>query len=248
MDDLLLAIEQAPDIAYRGVQWKLWHDQSVRHGQSQVDVDQLLLEQHYLAKIPAVIRLWQNSPGLVLSRYDTRHPGFEEIRDYFSTINIPFFIRSSGGTVVPHGPGVLNVSLVFSSGKKQITLGESYFILCSLVGDVLASLGINCDVSKVEGAFCDGRYNLTIQGRKVGGTAQRLKIDSNGRHSFLSHMCVLLDVDIPAMVRCIDDFYGRCGVSYTLNEKSMTSLRSECLLLQNSDEILAQLLNGFHAL
>jgi lipoate-protein ligase A len=118
MDEVIKSINEAPNVFYQGIQWKLWHDKKQREGQLQIDIDNFLLEQYCFNNIPPVIRLWQTNPCLVLSKFDTRYSQFKTTKAVFAENNIPLYIRSTGGTVVPQGPGVLNISLIFSSGEK----------------------------------------------------------------------------------------------------------------------------------
>lgn len=248
MDEILQSVEQAPEVSYEGVQWKFWHDQALRSGQAQIDVDQSLLDLHHQGHIPAVIRLWRNQPSLVLSRRDARHASFEAVKEHFIQKNIPLYVRTSGGTVVPHGPGVLNISLIFTDNHKKMTLEHSYLLLCDLVRRALAGMGIMAEIRDVPGAFCDGRYNLSIKGKKVGGTAQRIKKHREGHKNFLSHMCLLLDGDPVEICQTIAEFYHHSGMVAPLKSESITTL-SRVRGPQRTDEaVLSRLLHSFEEL
>ncbi|MBL4802381.1 MAG: hypothetical protein JKY45_10850 [Emcibacter sp.] len=244
--EIIQEIQKAPDVFYKGMTWKLWNDQILRAGQLQIDIDHFLLELHHAGHIPPVMRLWQNHACLVVSRSDARLPEYGAAELFFKDKNIPLYIRTSGGTVVPHGPGVLNISLIFSRVDENITLERSYIILCDLVAEAMVGMGLLSDIRDVAGSFCDGRFNLTIEGRKVGGTAQRIKIHHNGRKSFLSHMCLLLDLDLREVVQDISDFYSLCGVSSNIQADSITTLAKERREVAVEGSTLSLFLKSFH--
>ena len=122
MHNILEAVSSAQNILYHGRDWKCWHDEEMRDGQIQIDVDHFLLTQHFEEKIPSTIRIWQNHPSLVLSKRDVANYNDEDTFQYFRKKGTPLFHRSSGGTVVPHGPNVLNISLIFSENDCSISL------------------------------------------------------------------------------------------------------------------------------
>ncbi len=83
-------------------------------------------------------------------------------------------VRSSGGGLVPQGPGVWNLSLLWPApSAAPIDTTGVYTALCGQIAAALARLGIEgLKPQAVEGSWCDGRFNLAAGGAKLAGTAQ----------------------------------------------------------------------------
>lgn len=237
MHKVLEAVRNAPEVFYHGKRWQYWYDNELREGQTQIDIDQFLLEQHFEENISATIRIWQNHPCLVLSKRDLRHCHNSDALQHFDEKGVPLFARSSGGTVVPHGPNVLNISLVFSEKEHKISLTNSYLILCGFVRDVLNGIGLNAKTGNVAGAFCDGEYNLVINDRKIGGTAQRIKKRRNGEKVFLAHMSLLIGGDVNKIIQLISNYYDVTEQSMEFDVDAITTVCRELNNNQSNENI-----------
>lgn len=245
MDDLIKAVNKAPEIKYANMTWKVWHDKLIRQGQMQIDIDHKLLELHYSGKIPACIRLWQNELCLVLSKRDTKVEDFDNISNKFKDESLPIFTRTSGGTVVPHGPGILNISLIFSVGRNKKSLDWSYNMLCNFVIGVLGKMGLSAGTSSVTNSFCDGKYNLVVDGQKIGGTAQRIKRDQTGKKYFLSHMSLLVDVDINTVSENISQFYRLANNPTPIAANTITTMQEGLLILTGKKSTVSDIVDKF---
>ncbi|MGL6480688.1 lipoyl protein ligase domain-containing protein, partial [Aeromonas caviae] len=56
--------------------------------------------------------LWQGPQCLIVTRKDTRLPRYQAACEQLAAEGWPVFVRDSGGTAVPHGAGILNLSLM----------------------------------------------------------------------------------------------------------------------------------------
>jgi len=56
--------------------------------------------------------LWQAPQCLIVTRKDTRLPRYQDACAQLAAEGWPVFVRDSGGTAVPHGAGILNLSLM----------------------------------------------------------------------------------------------------------------------------------------
>ena len=79
--------------------------------------------------------------------------------------------------------------------------------------EAIRILGLDPGLGEVDGAFCDGRYNVTLEQRKLVGTAQRWRRrPSDGRHICLAHAAVLLENQRQSMVEVVNSFYAGCNL------------------------------------
>ncbi|MEH6471119.1 MAG: hypothetical protein V7752_07705 [Halopseudomonas sp.] len=180
-------------------------------------------------------RIWRCRRAMVVPASISRNPGFERASRVLEEKGWPVIIRKTGGDLVPQSPGLLNVSLVFRQRRSKGSIDASYQALCRPLIAAFKSLGIDAYCASVPGAFCDGDYNLVVDGQKLAGTAQRWRRiassgDGNGDSAVLVHAVILCRDELPELWGISNDFYRHCGieryVEYT-KHVSVSELLSE---------------------
>jgi lipoate-protein ligase A len=170
----------------------------------------------------ASAHLWQGEPGLLVPRSCTALPAWPAVSPAHRAL-----VRSSGGGVVPLGPGLLNLSLVWRmdgaaagapSGTEVI-----YRALCGLLLGALAPLGIRAVPQAVDGSFCDGRFNLAAGGRKLAGTAQAWRRIA-GVQVVLAHAVIVVDADPVALTGAVNAFERDLGSGRRYRDEALTSV------------------------
>lgn len=140
---------------------------------------------------PSVI-LWQaEEAALVVPRSWARRSGIENLSTEATRSGWPLLLRSSGGGAVPQGSGTLNLAMVLPA-VPGFTIEEGYRAICGTISEALTRFEVPSDVGAVEGAFCDGAWNVTVGGRKLAGTAQR-RSRARGQNAALIHAAILLE-------------------------------------------------------
>ncbi|KAA0910725.1 lipoate--protein ligase family protein [Pusillimonas sp. ANT_WB101] len=164
--------------------------------------------------------IWTAKQGLVVPRTYRRHTGFEALCAEYALSGWPVTVRMSGGGIVPQGPGIINVSLAYCiDGNPMDNSEAAYQLLCNVLGDAIARMGVQAHAAAVEGSFCDGRYNLAIgQGehrKKVAGTAQLWRRyptpGYKNRQAVLVHALVLACVDTEQVTHRANEFEQALG-------------------------------------
>ena len=139
--------------------------------------------------------LWQGVQGLVVPRSYERRPHWTEACAAAAARGWPVQVRASGGGLVPQGPGVWNLSLAWPApGAVPTGTDAIYRDLCAALAAALARLGIAASPQTVAGSFCDGRYNLAVDGRKLVGTAQAWR-RVGGVPMVLAHAVIVVSAD-----------------------------------------------------
>ncbi|MFC7050885.1 lipoate--protein ligase family protein [Emcibacter nanhaiensis] len=190
----------------------------------------LLTEVHETAGQP-VIRLWTNSPSIVVPTRDSRLPEFEQARTTMQQHGYEVAVRSSGGTAVLHNAQVLNASVIFRTPKAdKVSMELGYQKLLDLFDLLVPELAGRAYFASIPGAYCDGDYNLVIDGQKIAGTAQRIK--SAGAHidhrTILAHMSLLVTVDALQMEKVINLYYGALKSEVRVREGVSSSIDQFC--------------------
>ena len=158
--------------------------------------------------------LWTAGQSLVAPRSIGRLPGFERAAKESAERGWPVALRSSGGGIVPQGPGILNLSLVHVlQGGDARDLASTYRVLTAPISRAASHLGA-VSVGPVAGSFCDGNYNVVLDGRKLAGTAQRwtLRRDGSGDSAVLAHAIILCSAELEDACRAINRLCALSGV------------------------------------
>lgn len=122
-----------------------------------------------------MLHFWQTPPLVILGMMDTKLGHFDEAVPMFEDYNHDVIIRNSGGLGVISDPGVLNVSLIYPSNKKRISIDEAYELMLHFIRDTFYPHFTNKEILafEVSNSYCFGEYDLSIDGRKIAGIAQR---------------------------------------------------------------------------
>jgi lipoate-protein ligase A len=196
-----------------------------------VAYDAALLEAVRAGREPPTARVWGNARCLVVARSDARLPRFAAAREELAAAGWPVVVRESGGSAVPHGPGILSLSLAFRPAHgAPCTLESIYGELCRALELALERLGVRAERSGgVPDAFCDGRYDLAVGGRKIAGTAQRWRAGPGGpspeRGAVLAHALLLVDADRVEATEAVNRFYRAAGGARRARAEASITLR-----------------------
>lgn len=158
--------------------------------------------------------IWATEQCLIAPQRVSRKPGFAVAVATLAARGWPVFLRNTGGDVTPQGPGIMNISIAFALPEGQPPTIERVFeVLCAPIFAALDDLGHQGRFGAVAESFCDGDYNVTVEGRKIAGTAQRWRRLRSlpGRRAVLAHALLLYDADLARGVEAVNSFRKICG-------------------------------------
>lgn len=166
--------------------------------------------------------------ALVIPRRLSRLGGFTEASETLADLGWPVLLRESGGEPVPQSPATVNVALVYvqpASDVDRDRIEKAYMRLCQPMLDGLTELGGSASLGEVQGAFCDGRFNVNLDGRKMAGTAQRWRQSQGGKRPVvLAHGAMLLDNERAQMVNAVNRFNQMCDLEQRCRADSHIAL------------------------
>lgn len=173
--------------------------------------------------------LWRpRDRALVMPRRMSRLPGFVEASETLADSGWPILLRETGGEPVPQSSATVNIALVYAQPKNEPDRDRieiAYRRLCQPILDVLSDLGGAASLGEVEGAFCDGRYNVNLDGRKMVGTAQRWRQSQGGlRPVVLAHGALLVEDERREMVAAVNRFNEICEIEQRVKADSHIAL------------------------
>ncbi len=171
--------------------------------------------------------LWRCKQSLVVPKSFSRKPNFELTKKYLSYIGWPVILRETGGDLTPQSPGIINIALVFRCSKKSISIRDSYLQICNPIIETFSKMGIQASYGAINGSFCDGDYNVTVDDKKIAGTAQRWKnINSeyNDEVAILVQAAILIDGPFNKLWQVSNEFYKRSNIDYLIEEDKHIAL------------------------
>ncbi|GAA0415890.1 protein ligase [Cocleimonas flava] len=169
--------------------------------------EQQLLEDIVAGTDESACFIWSANQCLVVPYKLTHNKYFEEAVKASESLGWPVYVRQTGGGITPQGPGILNISLgLANTTGRPFSIAESYGIICDPIIDELASQDIKGYCSSVPGAFCDGDYNVVVDGRKLVGTAQRRSRvkGQNGQQALFAHALLIYEANIKEITKAVN--------------------------------------------
>lgn len=172
---------------------------------------------------------WQPTDrALVMPRRMSRLEGFEAACTELAVAGWPVLLRETGGEPVPQSAATINIALVYVAPRSEGDHGrieKAYERLCLPLCEVLREWGGLASVGEIEGAFCDGRYNVNLNGRKLVGTAQRWRQGLGGKRPVvLVHGALLLENERESMVAAVNRFNECCELEQRCRADSHIAL------------------------
>jgi octanoyl-[GcvH]:protein N-octanoyltransferase len=123
--------------------------------------------------VPPTIRSWVHEKTIVLGIQDSRLPNLMEGVQLLEGEGYRVIVRNSGGLAVVLDRGILNLSLILSEKEKRIDINSGYEAMYQLIQQLLHSYNVDVIAKEIEGSYCPGSYDLSIDGKKFAGISQR---------------------------------------------------------------------------
>lgn len=169
--------------------------------------------------------------ALVMPRRLNRLPGFDHACAVSAAAGWPVLLRETGGEPVPQSAATLNIALVYAPPRSEGDLNRietGYRRLCDPICELLDELGGTSSLGEIDGAFCDGRFNVNLDGRKMVGTAQRWRQSQGGQRPVgLVHGAMLMDNERESMVAAVNRFNEACGLEQRVRAESHIALHEK---------------------
>ena len=168
--------------------------------------------------------VWRAPQALITGRSDSRLPDFSRAEDCLRDEGWPVLIRRSGGTACPISRGTLQIALA-SIIVPGVTIDAAYLELASFIGSVLKSYGLEAEIGEKPRAFCPGRYDISVNGRKIAGLSQHWR-RCNGRSTVTTAATLIVDGDPAKLARITNLFYQSAGGQARYDPSAIGSLGS----------------------
>lgn len=123
------------------------------------------------------IHFWTTAlPTLILGINDRHLPRLNQALQSLVANKYDYFLRNSGGLAVISDLGILNISLFIPQETVIYTVDDAYEIIKGLISMCFPQLDIAS--YEIEHSYCPGKYDLSVNGQKIAGIAQRRTHDA----------------------------------------------------------------------
>lgn len=206
-----------------------------------MSIDEAILKARMENLVPNTIRLYQWFPSAVSIGRN------QNLQDTVYVNNcrkfgIDIVRRNSGGGTVFHDRGELTYSVTAQMHNLEATnITEVYMSVYAAITDALRLLGIPADFNEGNQKNCP---NLTVNTRKISGSAQTVKRDIIQQHGTL-----LLDVNLALMFQLLRVKGGDdCSLAAQIAERKITSIKNELGHSVTSETVANALMQGFKSI
>lgn len=185
-------------------------------------IDEAILISRTEHFVPNTLRLYQWKPSAV-SIGKNQNPQEVVYTEALQKFGVDLVRRNSGGGTVYHdqtGEVTYSVTAQARDLSRTADTTGAYTTIYSAITDALRLLGITADFNPGDAKNCP---NLTVNGRKISGSAQTLK-----RNIIQQHGTLLLSVDLQRMFQLLRvPFNGNCNVAAQIATRKITSIQNE---------------------
>jgi lipoate-protein ligase A len=205
-----------------------------------------LIAQLQADELKQCLILWQaKEPTLVLPA-GNKWPESPALHSALSRENWRLLSRKTGGAPVPQCPGIINLSHLYVWPDNQAySVKLAYKNLCTVLDDFFRQFGLTSRAHATEFSYCDGDYNLNIQGKKIVGTAQRVIIKKGGGKIVLAQAFILIDVLLDEIIKPVNLSYQLSGKTEQVKAQVHTTLFEHITERPNIDQLYQQLTQAF---
>jgi len=202
-------------------------------------IDDAVLRARIENLVPNTLRFYRWKPSAVsIGRFQNMQD--EAQLDNCRKHGVDVIRRITGGGTVYHDAGdEITYSVV--ANKKDLDTADVaaiYARICSGLAETSKILGVNADFSKGDVKTCP---NLTVNGRKISGSAQ-----SHKKGTVLQHGTLLINVDLEKMFTFLRVPWAKTSIEVVnIAKRKITSIEAELGRKLSIEEVSDALIDGF---
>jgi len=183
------------------------------------------------------ILIWRMKRALVVTRRETRLPGFARAASRMASAGWPVSVRGSGGNTCAVGPGTIQIALAFPRPPEGVTLDGVYDALVQPILSAIFQFGAEAEVAPVPASFCSGRYDIAVNGRKIAGLAQQWHGPAGRGGYVIAAASVIVDEDPAELAAAVNGFAGLCDGVERCSANAITTLAREAREVVNGTDL-----------
>lgn len=167
-----------------------------------------LISQLQNGNLDQALLLWQSDKPTLVFPSGNKWQQSEALETKLKKTGWQLYARKTGGAPVPQCEGVINISYMYVLPEHiPYSIPNAYKDFCAILSSFFSQFNINVETHATPGSYCDGDYNLNIEGKKVVGTAQRVLLKKGGGKIVLAQACILVNANMPTLVAPVNLCY-----------------------------------------
>jgi octanoyl-[GcvH]:protein N-octanoyltransferase len=187
---------------------------------------------------PSYLHIWQHPRAFVLGLRDRQLPYVDQAIEWLESEGYTVAVRNSGGAAVPLDHGVVNISLIAPKPYRSLNFRDDFETMIQLIRLSLVTWTSHIEVGEINGGYCPGDYDLSLNGLKFCGIAQRRQ--ANG---FVVQAFVNVEGSGSKRANLVRTFYdlasnGEYSAAYPAIEETKTSSLQQLVGLPSSQAFI----------
>ncbi len=175
-----------------------------------------------------VLHVWRHQGAIVLGIREKELPAVRNAVERFEQKGIQVMSRTSGGAAVWLDDGVVNVSVIWPGPPGQLSLNADFENFAAMLDATLPPIGrAQFKRGEVKGSYCPGTYDLSLDGKKICGLAQRRPLRSRIWQAFVN----VSDVG-SNRAGMVAQFYATAGAEDLANSIASNTVSNLSVLLE----------------
>lgn len=182
---------------------------------------------------PSICHIWRHPRGFVMGLRDSRLPGAADAERLLQAEGWSTAVRNSGGAAVPLDLGVINISLILPKSMSKAAsfhFHDDFERMYGLIRHALKETGCRVDKGEIQGAYCPGDFDLSINGYKFCGIAQRRQT-----HAYIVQAFVVAEGSGQERAGLVRSFYDKAADGKGANNYPLVRAESTASLEQLTD-------------
>jgi octanoyl-[GcvH]:protein N-octanoyltransferase len=173
-----------------------------------------LIAQIQTGELKQCLMLWQAKEATLVLPAGKKWPESDALNASLLADEWLLHSRKTGGAPVPQCPGIINLSHLYLWSKDTpYSIPQAYENLCTVLHGFFHQFNLVSKAHATKFSYCDGDYNININGKKIVGTAQRVILKKGGGKIVLAQAFILIDV-------LLDEIIKPVNLCYQLSDKT----------------------------
>jgi octanoyl-[GcvH]:protein N-octanoyltransferase len=147
--------------------------------------DEVLCRKVGLGECPPILHIWRHQKAFVMGLRDRKLPFALKAMDWLMEQGYKATVRNSGGAAVPLDPGVINMTLILPNPTRNLAFRRDFELMAQLIQGGLAPFTSEVEAGEITGSYCPGDFDLSVQGQKFCGIAQRRQTKAYAVQAFI---------------------------------------------------------------
>lgn len=210
------------------------------------DKEAELLKHVQSGNLQQALLLWQPGDKTVVLPASKKWLANPELVSQLEQDNWHILPRRTGGAPVPQTSGVINLSHIYraQSDSKDL-IKQGYESLCDVLKHFFSGFNLEAETHATPHSYCDGDYNVNLDGKKIIGTAQRILTTKTQEKIVLVQACILINVNIEKLVQPVNLCNQLNQHEEQIKPEVHTCLQQHCSVLPPTNELYDRLIQSF---